>query len=99
MATIVMYCNIPETGGHTNFKNANVHVKPRNGNGIFFSYIDPKTKSTDTGFTEHSGCPVYEGEKKIVTQWIRLGVDKENPWDSLNTCKFGCTSLAFAVPQ
>lgn len=39
----------------------------------------------DTGFTEHSGCPVFEGEKKIVTQWIRLGVDDENPWDSFNT--------------
>lgn len=39
----------------------------------------------EIGFTEHSGCPVYEGEKKIVTQWIRLGVDDENPWDSLNT--------------
>lgn len=44
----------------------------------------------DNGFTEHSGCPVYEGEKKIVTQWIRLGVDDENPWDSFNTreCSF-----------
>lgn len=39
----------------------------------------------DTGFTEHSGCPVFEGEKKIVTQWIRLGVDEENTWDSFNT--------------
>ena len=52
---------------------------------IFFSYIDPETKLMDTGFTEHSGCPVFEGEKKIVTQWIRLGVDDENPWDSFNT--------------
>lgn len=52
---------------------------------IFFSYIDPETKLMDTGFTEHSGCPVFEGEKKIVTQWIRLGVDEENAWDSFNT--------------
>jgi hypothetical protein len=57
------------------------------GNGIFFSYIDPETRVTDNGFTEHSGCPVFEGEKKIVTQWIRLGVDKENPWNSFNTRK------------
>ncbi len=41
----------------------------------------------DDGFTEHSGCPVIEGEKKIVTQWVRLGVDDENPWDSFNTCE------------
>ena len=119
MATMVLYCTVPETGGHTNFRNAGVHVKPRQGNGVFFSYIDPETMMMDDGrysasrcsdclpladserhpdtfcttvfathgigFTEHSGCPVYEGEKKIVTQWIRLGVDDENPWDALNT--------------
>lgn len=39
----------------------------------------------DTGFTEHSGCPVFEGEKKIVTQWIRLGVTDETPWTAYNT--------------
>ena len=42
----------------------------------------------DSGFTEHSGCPVIEGEKKIVTQWVRLGVDDENPWNSFNTCEY-----------
>lgn len=81
------HSTVPETGGHTNFRNAGVHVKPESGNAIFFSYIDPKKLVMDTGFTEHSGCPVYEGEKKIVTQWIRYGVDAANPWDSFNTCK------------
>ena len=79
------YSKTPEAGGHTNFRNAGVHVKPEFGNAIFFSYIDPEKKIMDSGFTEHSGCPVFEGEKKIVTQWIRLGVDTENPWDSFNT--------------
>lgn len=88
MATMVMYCTVPEVGGHTNFRNAGVHIKPKEGNAIFFSYIDPDTRKTDNGFTEHSGCPVFEGEKKIVTQWIRLGVDAENPWNSLNTRKW-----------
>ena len=60
-------------------------MKPVAGNAVFFSYIDPVTKTMDSGFTEHSGCPVFEGEKKIVTQWIRYGVDSENPWDSFNT--------------
>ena len=85
MATMVMYCTLPEVGGATNFRNAAVHVKPVKGNAIFFSYIDPDTKVMDAHWTEHSGCPVYEGEKKIVTQWIRYGVDEENPWDSFNT--------------
>ena len=85
MATVVMYCTVADRGGHTNFRNSGVHVKPKSGDAIFFSYIDPVTKMMDSGFTEHSGCPVYEGDKKIVTQWIRLGVDTENPWDSFNT--------------
>lgn len=85
MATMVMYCDIPEVGGHTNFRNAGVHVKPLKGSAVYFSYIDPEKRITDKGFTEHSGCPVLIGEKKIVTQWIRLGVDDENPWDSFDT--------------
>ena len=52
---------------------------------IFFSYIDPDTMLMDTGFTEHSGCPVFEGEKKIVTQWVRYGVSTEEPWTAFNT--------------
>jgi hypothetical protein len=55
------------------------------GSAVYFSYIDPATLVTDNGFTEHSGCPVLKGEKKIVTQWIRRGVDDANPWDSFNT--------------
>ena len=85
MATMVMYCDVADSGGHTNFRNAGVHVKPERFGAVFFSYIDPLTRVMDNGFTEHSGCPVYEGTKRIVTQWIRLGVDSENPWDSYNT--------------
>jgi hypothetical protein len=42
----------------------------------------------DDGLTTHSGCPVLEGTKRIVTQWIRLGVDEENPWDSFDTREY-----------
>ena len=85
MATMLMYCSLPTEGGSTNFRNSAVHVKPVAGDAVFFSYMNPETKKMDVGFTEHSGCPVYEGEKKIVTQWIRYGVDAENKWDSFNT--------------
>jgi hypothetical protein len=61
---------------------------PRKYAATFFSYIDPVTMKMDSGFTEHSGCPVVEGTKRIVTQWVRLGVDKENPWNSFNTREF-----------
>jgi hypothetical protein len=36
----------------------------------------------EDGFTEHSGCPVLEGEKWITTSWMREGVTAENPWTS-----------------
>jgi len=85
MATIVMYCDIPAVGGQTRFRNSNVHIIPKKYAATFFSYIDPKTMKMDSGFTEHSGCPVIEGEKKIVTQWIRLGVSDADPWNSFNT--------------
>lgn len=85
MATMVMYCDVADEGGHTNFRNAGVHVKPEKFSSVFFSYMDPEARVMDTGFTEHSGCPVYTGHKTIVTQWIRLGVDTQNPWDSFNT--------------
>lgn len=49
MATMVLYCTVPTTGGHTNFRNAGVHVKPKSGNGIFFSYIDPEKFIMDNG--------------------------------------------------
>lgn len=49
MATMVLYCTVPEKGGHTNFRNAGVHVKPKMGNGIFFSYIDPEKLIMDNG--------------------------------------------------
>ena len=88
MATIVMYCDIPAVGGQTRFRNSNVHIIPKKYAATFFSYIDPKTMKMDSGFTEHSGCPVIEGEKKIVTQWIRLGVSDADPWNSFNTCEF-----------
>eukprot|EP00980_Cylindrotheca_fusiformis_P003847 scaffold858_cov123-Cylindrotheca_fusiformis.AAC.23 len=85
MATMVIYCEIPESGGHTNFKNAGVHVRPSVGSAIFFGYIDPEEKIMDSGFTTHSGCPVYVGEKKIITQWVRLGVTAEMHSETFNT--------------
>lgn len=85
MATMVIYCTLPKQGGFTNFQNANVHVRPNSGSAVFFSYFDPLTNITDNGLTQHSGCPVYEGEKKIITQWVRYGVSSATPHNAFNT--------------
>jgi 2OG-Fe(II) oxygenase superfamily len=85
VATMVMYCDVPESGGGTNFQNANVFVKPVQGAAAFFSYLNADTMRSEEGFTSHSGCPVLEGTKRIAVQWMRVGVDSENPWDSFDT--------------
>jgi 2OG-Fe(II) oxygenase superfamily len=86
VATMVMYCDVPTVGGATNFQQANVYVKPRKGAAAFFSYMDPVAPFVhDDGFTQHSGCPVIEGTKRIAVQWMRVGVDDDNPWDSFDT--------------
>ena len=69
---------VAEAGGHTHFRMSNVHIKPVLGSALFFSYVDPESLEMDDGFTQHSGCPVFKGEKKIITQWIRKGVDEQN---------------------
>lgn len=84
VATMVMYCDLPEVGGATQFRNSAIHIKPEFGMASFFSYKG-SNGVMDTGFTEHSGCPVFKGEKRIVTQWMRDGVSKQRPWNSFNT--------------
>lgn len=76
---------MPEVGGGTNFQNANVFVKPELYAAAFFSYLDPVTRRMETGFTTHSGCPVYEGTKRIAVHWMRVGVDEESPWSAFDT--------------
>jgi len=84
-ATMIMYCTTPLKGGSTNFLNAGIHVVATKGAATFFSYIGSDDFINDNGFTRHSGCPVIEGEKKIITQFFRVGVDDDHPWDFFET--------------
>lgn len=36
------------------------------------------------GYTEHSGCPIVEGNKWITTAWLRHGVTKDRPSSMLD---------------
>jgi hypothetical protein len=77
----VMYCAVPEVGGATTFTKADVFVKPKPLMATFFTYYGTGDGLMDSGYTEHSGCPVVEGEKWITAAWMRLGVDKAHSWD------------------
>ena len=73
VATAVLYCEAADVGGATTFTNADIFVKPKKGMATFFSYKG-KNGKMDEGYTEHSGCPIVEGEKWITTVWMsRMG--------------------------
>jgi hypothetical protein len=64
-------------GGATSFSKVDVMVRGEPGLAIFFSYKSSKDNRMDDGLTEHSGCPVLEGEKWIVTASFREGVNSQ----------------------
>ena len=74
VATLLLYCRAPARGGATTFANARVAVAPRAGDAVFFSYLDAASGRMDVGHTLHSGCPVVEGDKWVLTLWFRKGV-------------------------
>jgi hypothetical protein len=63
VATMVMYCSVPEVGGATNFAKSNIHVKPKVGQATWFKYVSELKVGEDgelhgvmdEGFSEHSG--------------------------------------------
>jgi hypothetical protein len=85
VATMILYCQVPKRGGATNFQRLNIKVAPKLHQAIFFSYLQPTTLRMDAGMTQHSGCPVLEGEKLIVTQWLRLGVSQERDFTQVTS--------------
>lgn len=77
---LVVDIQTAEKGGATTFSKANIFVRPKKLAVTFFAYKGPKGRF-DTGLTEHSGCPVREGEKWIATAWLREGVTTERTWE------------------
>lgn len=84
VATAVMYLKTPDVGGGTVFTNTNLHIRPRNNTVVFFSYRGEDGLMDTNRYTEHSGCPVIEGEKWIATFWMRDGVSKTDPWTNFD---------------
>ena len=71
--TAMMFLNQPESGGQTNFPQANIRVTPRAGNLLAWNNLDkfgmPNMHSL------HQGMPVEAGVKYVITKWYR-----ERPW-------------------
>lgn len=66
VATALLYLNDGFLGGETQFPLLNVTVYPRQGDILYFEY--PKDRAE---LMLHAGLPVLQGEKRIVSLWIR----------------------------
>ena len=81
VATMLLYCRTPDQGGTTTFTNARSLAAPKPNDAVFFSYFDKDNDIMDSGLTTHSGCPVTDGDKWVVTLWMRKGISLDDSWD------------------
>jgi prolyl 4-hydroxylase len=70
-STLIVYLNHVSKGGSTAFPKINLRVHPRKGNGLYFHYFDAHGQVDEMSL--HAGEPVGEGEKWIITKWMRSG--------------------------
>jgi len=88
VATSILYCKHAERGGHTHFNNAKIKLKPKQGDLLVFSYVYPDNTNDYMRLSEHSGCPIKEGEKIIATQWFRRDVYEFEDWVKFRKVNF-----------
>lgn len=67
IATFIVYLQQPRRGGATYFANLGLEVFPKTRGGLFFNY---PTCDVDS-MTLHGGSPVIEGEKWVMTFFLR----------------------------
>ena len=73
--TAMVFLNVPEGGGQTEFSNAGVKVTPRTGNLLAWNNL--QADGEPNFYSMHQGCPVTAGVKYIITKWFR-----ERAWTS-----------------
>lgn len=66
--TFLIYLNNVQKGGETYFVEENLLVKPQVGKAILWKNLE---NGEPNYFTKHSGLPVIEGKKYIITKWFR----------------------------
>lgn len=72
--TVLIYLNNDFTEGETYFKNLNLKLKPKVGDGITFYPLAKGSKKCHPKAL-HAGLPVTSGEKWVCNVWFR-----ENKW-------------------
>lgn len=71
VATVLLYLNDVEAGGHTAFPEASLSVAPVKGSALLFRYLDASNRPDPRSL--HAGLPVERGEKWVAAWWVRQG--------------------------
>lgn len=69
IATVILYLNDVEEGGETSFPKLGLTIQPKKGSAVYFEYCNSLNQLDPLTF--HAGCPVLNGEKWIMTKWVR----------------------------
>jgi prolyl 4-hydroxylase len=71
--TVIVYLDEPKSGGCTTFPKLDISIKPKKGNALIWRNCYPN--KAPNPFTLHASTPIIEGEKTILTKWLKEQVD------------------------
>lgn len=69
VSSLVIYLNDVSAGGETIFPDIGLAVQPKKGNAVYFEYTNSLQQLDHKSL--HAGAEVTEGEKWVVTKWMR----------------------------
>lgn len=75
--TVILYLNHGYVGGETGFPKIPLTVTPRQGDALIFDGLD--AQGAVHPLSLHAGLPVRQGQKWIMTRWIRER--RFDPWN------------------
>ena len=69
VATFMVYLHTTEAGGETIFPKANIKIAPEKGKAVLFYNVNEEDQPDPMSL--HGGAPVVQGEKWLITRWLR----------------------------
>lgn len=69
VSSLIAYLNDVPAGGETTFPHPGLSVCPQRGNAVYFEYCNSRGQVDATSL--HAGAPVTDGEKWVLTKWMR----------------------------
>ena len=67
--TVMLYLNVPESGGATKFCNFPLEIQPKKGMILLWNNLN--VDGTTNKMSRHAGMPVLAGEKYCTVKWFK----------------------------